>query len=422
MPTFTGTGTAAPCYEPRVQGKGPVSWSVQQERDKSRTYRVTYQVKINPDLHGPYTAINAAGLPLVGSVWNDCPDPDIANEDVWAYFTAERSASPWKSDKPFDNQFMSVECVATTKPRQDCIAEGTDNPLAVPDRIRVETINYNKEAVYDRFDQPILNSAWEQIRGHQVEFDNHRLRVYVEQNSAALDLDLIQSLMHHLNNAPLWGFPARTIKLSQFEGEPKYTGNCTKYHLRRLVFDIADDFDRCILDEGTKALRGKWDKNPASLTYGQYVLGTFVNPFTAAVVRVDPNNPRDFVQYKDWEGQPTRVILNGNGRPYDPVFGNMTGSISAASNATPIVITCTNHMLLTGDSITITGVTGNTAANGTFVITNISVNTFSLDGSVGNGAYAGGGTWTFTSVAGQICFEYYPEGNLLLLGIPLSIE
>lgn len=417
----TGTGTTGPCYWPHVQG-GPIDWSVQQERDKSRTYRVKYLVRINPQLHGPGTAINAGGLPLVGSVWNDCPDPNIANEDVWAWFTAERSASPFKSDKAYDNQYMVVECIATTKPKQDCLSEGTDNPLAVPDRVRIETINYNKEAVYDRFGNPILNSAWEQIRGHQVEFDNHRLRVYIEQNAAALELDLIQSLMHNLNDANLWGFGPRRIKLSHYEGEPKYYTNCSKYWLRRFVFDIADDFDRCILDEGTKVLRGKWDKNPNSPTYGQYLIGTVINPVTGDAIPVNPDNPRDFIQYQDWNMQPSRVILNGNGLPYDPVLGNGTGTITDATNATPIVITSAGHNLLSGDTVTITGVGGNTAANGTWEITVINTNTFSLNGSVGNGAYTAGGSWSYTSVLGEKCIEYYDAGNLLLLGIPLSIE
>lgn len=73
------------------------------------------------------------------------------------------------------------------------------------------------------------------------------------------------------------------------------------------------------------------------------------------------------------------------------------GVINNASNATPIVITSNNHRLRNGDRITVTGVTGNTAANGTFTITNfnpVNPNQFILNGSSGNGAYAGGGAWT----------------------------
>ena len=116
------------------------------------------------------------------------------------------------------------------------------------------------------------------------------------------------------------------------------------------------------------------------------------------------------------------MILNGNGLPYDPVYGNKLGTITGATNASPIVITSNNHGLVNGDRVTITGVTGNTAANGTFTILVLDIDTFSLTGTTGNGAYGGGGDWTYTSSAGRICHEYYPEGNLLLLGIPLAID
>lgn len=69
------------------------------------------------------------------------------------------------------------------------------------------------------------------------------------------------------------------------------------------------------------------------------------------------------------------------------------GTITNASNATPIVITSASHGLNTGTRVTISGVNGNTAANGTFTITQIDANTFSLNGSAGNGAYTSGGTW-----------------------------
>lgn len=67
--------------------------------------------------------------------------------------------------------------------------------------------------------------------------------------------------------------------------------------------------------------------------------------------------------------------------------------VSGATNATPIVITTTtDHARVTGDKVTIAGVTGNTAANGDWTITKLTDDTFSLDTSVGNGAYAANGT------------------------------
>ncbi len=70
-----------------------------------------------------------------------------------------------------------------------------------------------------------------------------------------------------------------------------------------------------------------------------------------------------------------------------------TGAITGATNAGPIVITGTTTGLVNGDSVTIGGVNGNTNANGTFTIENVTSNSFELEGTSGNGAYSGGGTW-----------------------------
>src|SRR5574344_123258 len=66
--------------------------------------------------------------------------------------------------------------------------------------------------------------------------------------------------------------------------------------------------------------------------------------------------------------------------------------VSNATNATTIVVTAVAHSFLTGDKVYISGVGGNTAANGVFTITKIGDDTFSLDGSVGNGAFSSNGS------------------------------
>lgn len=85
-------------------------------------------------------------------------------------------------------------------------------------------------------------------------------------------------------------------------------------------------------------------------------------------------------------------------------FGNFTLSsestaavnISAATNASPIQITTATNAFVTGQTVVISGVTGNTAANGTFTITVINNTNFTLNGVSGNGTYTGGGTATGT--------------------------
>lgn len=81
------------------------------------------------------------------------------------------------------------------------------------------------------------------------------------------------------------------------------------------------------------------------------------------------------------------VILTGSASLKD------TGVVTGATNAAPIVITSQGHGLTVGTRVTVASVLGNTAANGTFQITAVTSNTFTLGGSTGNGAYTSGGTW-----------------------------
>jgi hypothetical protein len=82
-----------------------------------------------------------------------------------------------------------------------------------------------------------------------------------------------------------------------------------------------------------------------------------------------------------------------------------TLTITGATNATPIVITTSAaHGLVSDKIVCITGVTGNTAANGIWKITVLSPTTFliknpiSLQSTVGNGAYVSGGAVSFPPV------------------------
>lgn len=65
-------------------------------------------------------------------------------------------------------------------------------------------------------------------------------------------------------------------------------------------------------------------------------------------------------------------------------------ALVSSTDATPIVVTLTGHPYSTGDFVAIVGHTTNTNANGHWIVTKVSANTFSLDGSTAQGAGAGG--------------------------------
>lgn len=85
----------------------------------------------------------------------------------------------------------------------------------------------------------------------------------------------------------------------------------------------------------------------------------------------------------------------GNGA-YDTTggFGTWQANVvTAAANSSNLILTSPGHGLKTGEEIRVTGVLGNTAANGTFKVSVLTANTFRLIGAVGNGTYGGGGSW-----------------------------
>lgn len=102
--------------------------------------------------------------------------------------------------------------------------------------------------------------------------------------------------------------------------------------------------------------------------------------------------------YVTGTGPVTRVQFNGG---WFGSSGALTPAVTNATNASPIVITTSSpHRFSTGNSVRISGVGGNTAANGDWTITVTSSTQFSLSGSSGNGAYTSGGSARLVSSAG----------------------
>lgn len=90
---------------------------------------------------------------------------------------------------------------------------------------------------------------------------------------------------------------------------------------------------------------------------------------------------------------------------------DLSVSVTGATNATPIVITTASaHGLHDGAIVTVSGVGGNTAANGVFVVTYDSDTTLELDNSAGNGAYTSGGTL----ISGTATVTAYGTDNLTI--------
>jgi hypothetical protein len=115
---------------------------------------------------------------------------------------------------------------------------------------------------------------------------------------------------------------------------------------------------------------------PVLMTNGPIVKATtFVNASTGVVTTMVASST------------PASVTLGANVTP-----GCSNLAITGATNASPIVIsTASAHGLLDGDAVIISGVLGNGAANGGYLVTVTGGSSFSLNGSTGTGTYTGGG-------------------------------
>lgn len=97
-------------------------------------------------------------------------------------------------------------------------------------------------------------------------------------------------------------------------------------------------------------------------------------------------------------GSTSRVFVHKQEAPF--AFSGESFSVAGATNINPIEIsTTTMHRFQTGSRVCISGVGGNTAANGCHTVTATGPSTFTLDGVAGNGSYTSGGTVTPGGVA-----------------------
>lgn len=145
---------------------------------------------------------------------------------------------------------------------------------------------------------------------------------------------------------------------------------------------------------------------------------TFICPFNASddIIRFavgDSNTVAGSVRLFGANGFGLRLnkkvgtSLMYEARIYGKTFnGYLTTQITGVTNASPIVVTTNQgHGLVDGDTIEVNGVAGTTAANGIFVISNVTASTFTLLNLNGSNT-TGNGTWTSGGVYAKVSGIY----------------
>lgn len=287
---------------------GHTTWSQAVDNEGNREYRIIFRVETDDPLDGPGLARLTPGLPVIGSSWQ------FDNEsDPWAFCLPGGSTVP-VTEPGEPCTVFDVEFIFSSKPppqnQQRCNDQKIEDPLLEPPRLSGGSTKYSEEAAQDRFGQFVCSSSFEPIRGQVNEWDANRSSIRIEMNVASFaQVQLALAMRDCVNILPLWGFARRCVKLSNVTWERKYYGFCYQYYSLSMEFDTNPrTFDRDILDEGHKCLKGHWDA--ATGYYYVDKIGTGAN-------ERDPSrfNPSDFIRIPDREGNPSRMLLNGFGLP-----------------------------------------------------------------------------------------------------------
>jgi hypothetical protein len=261
-----------------------------------RVYKAVHMVYTDSQFEGAYDILNfcvanpqGANLPLIGDHWKAGGD-----EDIWAFCLPDAEVTPVLQPEEDANFWWHVTLTFSTKGmprRQAGAADGSDpvgpglpfavgNPLLEPADIQLEFAKYTEEATFDRFGNPTSNSSFETFRGPQNEWDMNRPSVKVIMNvpnapvGGASDPTGLGNYIDKVNDAVLWGIPARCVKLSHLSSEKHYYMRNSVYYRVTMTFDvrypkgasIGGGFDRDLIDKGNMVLNGEWGKMTGSGT------------------------------------------------------------------------------------------------------------------------------------------------------------
>lgn len=419
-----------------VQKVIPVKVTYSEDAEGHRTYKVTYKISTDSG-DTPATVRLAPDLPTTGSSYQL-----INDSDTWATCRSEKSIAPFGEEE--GAQVWIAELTFSTKPvdpsKQRCHDTPVEDPLLEPAKINGTSVNYQEEGTSDRYGNRITYSSHEQIRGQQNEWDANRSQTVIEMNVPVLNEAFIDAFMHHVNDRPLWGFPARCVKLSNWTFDRKFYNRCSVYYTLKLTFDKRrDGFDKDILDEASKCLNGHWEGD-------QYRIDPFSNG-----VRPDPANPHHFIKFQDKNGNFCKVVLNGSGVPAGIQLATgmtLVSTVAIANGALTVLQQPTGGPIYPRLTVKIVD-DDNSISSGLVTITgndehgNVvqEIIDFSDAGTVDYvtqfrymeahytvssviGATVADTievvTDTSQEEAGNIHVEYYEEANLLLLGIPVT--
>jgi hypothetical protein len=242
---------------PRVVGL--LAQRFNRDAEGHRHYEVDWHIETaSPTQNMAYILANWP-LFAVGAPFNLTPIwPTASGTDPWAFCTPELNIAPHRDVPeytPTTNWVVTQHW--STKQSWRCQTFPIENPLLEPIDITGDFVHEIREASKDRFGKPLLHPNFQPITGPAVEYKYSYPTINITFNSATLPLSTYVLLINKVNDAPLWGLPARCIRFTDAKWSRKVYGSCFYYFTTTYTFefDIAG-FDKEVPAEGTRVYGG----------------------------------------------------------------------------------------------------------------------------------------------------------------------
>lgn len=317
-------------------------WSGRQggEAEKGeRTYQRTFRVFTDDTLDGPIQVRTALGIPRVG-------DPYITATEFDAGSRCQNVEGA-QSDDPNVWQVTATYSSKKEDPEKD-----KDDPLDRAAEIEWSSEKVSRVMDRDLTGKAVVNSAGEKF-DPPIEVEESLPLVTITRNEDSYNYSLGLQYQDAVNSDPFFGFDPGQAKIKEIRARSQFENDQYTWKVTYAIVFKREGWQTEVLDQGYWSVNEDGDK----------------------------------VLIKDVDNKPLSApaLLDGNG--FEVSVKKITGAAG-----TPIVITTEgNHGYSVGTQVTISGVAGNTAANGGFTISAATATTFTLQGSASNGPYVSGG-------------------------------
>ena len=208
--------------------------------DGEKTYERQYVVVTDTGADGPNVVANAAGIPILGSVYQSGNDLDPTALCIEVLPT-QRGDERTKWD------------VAVKYSNKQPQGQTNPNPLLEPPRLSWGFAQFRRPVNFEIDGTPITNSAWEPF---QIEIDDSRPVYRVTRNEPTYDVSRAIAYQDAINTDAFKGAAPYVAKVMSISGEWKFAGGIYYWEVAYEICFRRDGWRERVIDQGYQYLQG----------------------------------------------------------------------------------------------------------------------------------------------------------------------